>query len=104
MDGRRECAVRSRDSAGSSMTVNIERRRLAIGGALGLGALMLPVGRSLAAEVLAAKGFTHNVASGEPDSDSMLLWTRYVPAASVDEVRLDAELALDPEFTRVIAG
>lgn len=86
------------------MTLNIDRRRLVIGGALGLGALTLPIGRSLAAEVLAAKGFTHNVASGEPSSDSMMLWTRYVPSAGVDAVRLDAELALDPDFTRVISG
>ena len=48
------------------MTVNIERRRLVIGGALGLGALTLPLGRSLVADVLGARGFTHNVASGEP--------------------------------------
>jgi alkaline phosphatase D len=86
------------------MTVNIERRRLVLGGALGLSALLLPVGRTLAADVLGAKGFTHNVASGEPASDSMLLWTRYVPAAPIDEVRLDVELALDPEFRRVVAG
>lgn len=86
------------------MTVNIERRRLVIGGALGLGALALPVGRSICAEVLGAKGFTHNVASGEPGSDSMLLWTRYVPSTSADEIRLDAEIALDPDFTRVISG
>jgi alkaline phosphatase D len=84
--------------------VNIERRRLVIGGALGLGALMLPIGRSLAAEMLAAKGFTHNVASGEPGSDSMLLWTRYVPPASGNEVRLDVEVALDADFTRIVAG
>lgn len=86
------------------MTVNIDRRRLVVGGALGLSVLMLPIGRSLAAEMLAARGFTHNVASGEPASDSMLLWTRYVPSANVDEVRLDVELALDPEFTRIVSG
>lgn len=86
------------------MTVNIERRRLVVGGALGLGALLLPIGSSLAAEVLGAKGFTHSVASGEPGCDSMLLWTRYVPAAGVDEVRLDAEVALDPDFTHVVSG
>jgi alkaline phosphatase D len=82
------------------MTVNIDRRRLVIA----LGALSLPIGRSLAAELLAAKGFTHNVASGEPSSDSMLLWTRYVPPLSIDEVRLDVELALDANFTRIVAG
>lgn len=86
------------------MAVNIDRRRLVIGGSLGLGALLLPVGRSLSAEVLGAKGFTHSVASGEPGSDSMLLWTRYVPAAGVDEVRLDVEVALDHGFTRVVSG
>jgi alkaline phosphatase D len=86
------------------MIVNIERRRLVIGGALGLGALMHPIGRSLCAEIVGAKGFTHNVASGEPGSDSMLLWTRYVPSASVDEVRLDVELALDADFARVVSG
>ena len=86
------------------MTVSLDRRRLVIGGSLGLGALLLPIGRSLASELLMAKGFTHNVASGEPAADSMLLWTRHVPTASVDEVRLDAELALDPDFTRVVAG
>lgn len=86
------------------MTVDIERRRLVIGGALGLAALTLPIGRALAADMLGATGFTHNVASGEPDSEAMLLWTRYVPATHADEVRLDAEIALDRDFTRVVSG
>lgn len=87
------------------MTVNIERRRLVLGGALGLGALMLPIGRALCSDLLGATGFTHNVASGEPGTDSMLLWTRYVPAdVSLDEARLDAQIALDPEFRRVVSG
>jgi alkaline phosphatase D len=86
------------------VTINIERRRLVVGGTLGLGALMLPIGRSLCAEVLGARGFTHNVASGEPGSDSMLVWTRYVPSASVDDVRLDVEIALDADFARVVSG
>jgi alkaline phosphatase D len=86
------------------MTVNIERRRLVVGGALGLGALMLPLGRSLAGELLGAKGFTHSVASGEPSSDSMLLWTRYVPVAGSDELTLEVEVALDRDFNRVVSG
>ncbi|GFE85987.1 alkaline phosphatase D family protein [Steroidobacter agaridevorans] len=86
------------------MTLNIDRRRLVVGGALGLGALMLPIGSSLASAVLGAKGFTHSVASGEPGSDSMLLWTRYVPSNGVDDVRLDAEVAPDSDFTRVVSG
>lgn len=86
------------------MVMNIDRRSLILGGGLGLGMLMLPAGRSLAAELLGAKGFTHNVASGEPGPDTMLLWTRYVPAAGDNTVRLDAEVALDPEFTKVVSG
>lgn len=86
------------------MTVNIDRRRLVVGGTLGLGALLLPIGSSLAAGVLGAKGFTHSVASGEPGSDSMLLWTRYVPSNGVDEIRLDAQVALDADFKRVVSG
>ncbi|HMN45862.1 MAG TPA: alkaline phosphatase D family protein [Povalibacter sp.] len=86
------------------MSIDIERRRLIVGGTLGLGALMLPIGRSLAADLLGARGFTHNVASGEPGCDSMLLWTRYVPSANVDDVRVEVEVATDADFTRVVAG
>jgi len=86
------------------MVLNIDRRRLILGGGLGLGALLLPAGRGLAAELNGARGFTHNVASGEPGQDSMLLWTRYVPADGESIVRLDAEIALDPEFTRKVSG
>ena len=86
------------------MVLNIDRRSLVLGGGLGLGALVLPAARGLAAEVLGATGFTHNVASGEPGPDSMLLWTRYVPATGDTMVRLDVELALDPAFSKVAAG
>ena len=86
------------------MVLTIDRRSLVLGGGLGLGALLLPAGRPLAAELLGAKGFTHNVASGEPGPDSMLLWTRYVPPAGDDVLNLRAEVALDPAFTKVAAG
>ncbi|WP_343519995.1 alkaline phosphatase D family protein [Sphingomonas sp.] len=86
------------------MVLNIDRRQLVLGGGLGLGALLLPAGRGLAAELGGARGFTHNVASGEPGQDSMLLWTRYVPADGESIVRLDAEIALDREFTRKVSG
>ncbi len=85
------------------MLPNIDRRSLILGGGLGLGALLLPAGASLAADLLGAKGFTHGVASGEPDTDSMLLWTRYVPAGD-GVVRLDVEVAADPGFARKAAG
>jgi alkaline phosphatase D len=86
------------------VVLNIDRRSLVLGGGLGLAALMLPAGRGLAAELLGAKGFTHNVASGEPGPDSTLLWTRYVPATGDNTIRLDVEVALDPEFSKVVSG
>ena len=86
------------------MALDIDRRSLIVGAGLGLGALVLPAGRGLAQQVLGARGFTHNVASGEPGPDSMLLWTRYVPAAGDNTIRLDAEVALDADFTRPVSG
>jgi len=86
------------------MVLMTDRRSLVLGGGLGLGALMLPVGRVLAAEVLGARGFTHNVASGEPGSDSMLLWTRYVPAVGEDVIRLEAEISLDQGFGKSVSA
>jgi alkaline phosphatase D len=37
-------------------------------------------------------GFTHNVASGEPAADSVLLWTRFKPKSGGD-ARLRAEVS-----------
>jgi alkaline phosphatase D len=86
------------------VVLNIDRRSLVLGAGLGLSALALPAGRGLAAELLGATGFTHNVASGEPGPDEMLLWTRYVPATGDNVVRLDVELALDADFAKIAAG
>lgn len=86
------------------MVLKIDRRRLVLAGGLGMAAFLLPKGRALAAEVLGATGFTHSVASGEPGPDAMLLWTRYVPTAGDNILRLEAEVALDPNFAKVVAG
>jgi alkaline phosphatase D len=85
------------------MTIRIDRRSLVLGGSLGLGALLVPGGVHAAAGLLGARGFTHNVASGEPGADSVLLWTRYVPANGAD-ASLTVELAETPRFERVVAG
>ena len=86
------------------MVLNIDRRSLVLGAGLGLGALLLPAGAALAAGLAGATGFTHNVASGEPAADSMLLWTRYVPETAADVVRLQVEVARDQGFTRIVSG
>ena len=45
-------------------------------------------------------GFTHSVASGEPQAQSVLLWTRYVADA---ETTLDWEVSSTEDFTRPVA-
>ncbi|PVM83702.1 alkaline phosphatase D family protein [Caulobacter radicis] len=85
------------------MVLHIDRRSLVLGG-LGLGAMAMPAGRAAARQLLGASGFTHNVASGEPGPDSMLLWTRFVPAGDGGVVTLQAEVALDEAFAKVVAG
>lgn len=80
------------------MSLSIDRRLLLKAGALGLGALAFPG----VAQILAARGFTHNVASGEPRQRSVMLWTRYLPAAG-ESGRLSWQISLDAEFGRIAA-
>jgi len=80
------------------MTLNIDRRLLLKAGTLGLGALAIPG----VAQVLAARGFTHNVASGEPRRDSVMLWTRYLPGRG-DSARLSWQVSPSPDFGRIVA-
>lgn len=80
----------------------IDRRSLLLTGSLGLGAFAVP-GFAQTPSVASARGFTHSVASGEPGSDSMLLWTRFVPASG-DTAELRVELSETPDFARVAAG
>lgn len=85
------------------MTLMLDRRSLVKGGAFGLGALMLPGGRAALAQLAAARGFTHGVASGEPSQDSVLLWTRFVPSSG-GNARVTAEVSETDDFARPIAG
>ena len=43
--------------------------------------------------------FLHGVASGDPQQDRVILWTRVTPADPVSSVVLLLELASDSEFT-----
>ena len=84
------------------MEFTLDRRSLVLTGALGLGALAVPgLAQTLAAN--RPRGFAHGVASGEPASDSMLLWTRYVPAAG-GAAELKVELSEAADFTRIAGG
>lgn len=78
-----------------------DRRRLLLTATLGLSALAVPgIARALAQP---ASGFTHNVASGEPGSHSVLLWTRYAPAGGGD-AHVRVELSESADFTQVAGG
>lgn len=84
------------------MSIRIDRRSLILGGGFGLGALLMPGGAGAQA-LLAARGFTHGVASGEPGQDSVLVWTRHVPANG-DDARLTIEFSDNGEFASPRAG
>lgn len=79
------------------MTPLLDRRLLLKAGTLGLGALATDA----AAAIAGPAGFTHNVASGEPRHNSVLLWTRYVPRGR-DNAGLSYEMSRAPDF-RVLA-
>jgi alkaline phosphatase D len=82
------------------MTIRIDRRSLILTGALGLGAYAIP-GFAQGPNWI-VDGFTHNVASGEPGPDSVLLWTRYVGKG--DSAKLRVEVSESADFAKVVAG
>lgn len=53
----------------------------------------------------AAATFEHGVASGDPLSDAVILWTRVTPPASAppSELAVEWRIALDPEHEQIIA-
>ena len=46
-------------------------------------------------------GFTHGIASGDPDKERVVLWSRYVAIDSSD-TRVDWEVALDSSFSKIV--
>lgn len=80
------------------MSIRLDRRALLKAGTVGLGALAFP---GAAQPLLMARGFTHNVASGEPGADRAMLWTRYVPHGR-DNARLSYRIARDADFRQVV--
>ena len=77
-----------------AMTLDLDRRLLLKAGTLGLGALAVPG----MAQLTAARGFAHGVASGEPSQRSVRLWTRHVPGG-----RLHWQVSRTPDFARIVA-
>jgi alkaline phosphatase D len=48
--------------------------------------------------------FAHGVASGDPLSDRVILWTRITAAAGADDMDVGWSVAEDSEFTKVVAS
>ncbi len=46
-----------------------------------------------------AASFDHGVASGDPLSDAVILWTRALPAAGEQQARVLCEIAVEPTFS-----
>jgi alkaline phosphatase D len=85
------------------MSFVIDRRQLLTTAGFGIGGLMLPGGAAMAQALLGLTGFTHNVASGEPGPDSVLLWTRYVsPTGGPSKVRV--EISDSKDFAKIAGG
>ncbi|HEU0098112.1 MAG TPA: alkaline phosphatase D family protein [Allosphingosinicella sp.] len=76
------------------MTLDLDRRLLLKAGTLGLGALAVPG----IAQIAAARGFTHGVASGEPRQRSVMLWTRYAGGG-----RVHWQVSPTADFRRIVA-
>jgi len=76
------------------MTLSLDRRLLLKAGTLGLGALAVPG----IAQIAAARGFTHGVASGEPGQRSVMLWTRYAGGG-----RIHWQVSPTADFRRIVA-
>ncbi len=81
----------------------IGRRQLFATAGFGVAGLIMPGGAAIAQALLGLTGFTHNVASGEPGPDSVLLWTRYVPATG-GPAKVRVEISESRDFAKIVGG
>jgi alkaline phosphatase D len=81
-------------------------RRAFIASAAAMGATLLWAARIAAVSRVQWREqrnlYPQGVASGDPDPQSVVLWTRH-PLARGDRAELTAEISLDPAFRRVVA-
>ncbi|HEU4968949.1 alkaline phosphatase D family protein [Sphingomonas sp.] len=81
-------------------------RRTALAGAAAMGATLLWPGAALAARTGARERrdlFPEGVASGDPEPDSVILWTRR-PYPGGMRRQLTVELAADPDFKQIVGA
>ena len=100
--------------------IALGRRAVLAGGASSLALLSTPTAlaarpplldRGLPARARLRDPFTLGVASGDPEPDGMVIWTRLAPQPLAwdglggmpsREVRVDWQVATDPQFVRVV--
>ena len=84
------------------MTTPLRRRAFIQATGASLGALSL---RGFAIDTPAAAHFTHGIASGDPLSDRVILWTRVLPGSgSAEAVPCTWQVATDETFDMIIAS
>ena len=84
------------------MSIELSRRSAlrAVGGSLGLIAL-----RGYAVERASTVHFTHGVASGDPLSDRVILWSRAVPGGGRHtDMAARWEVAIDAQFANIVTA
>ena len=77
------------------------RYSLALSSAISVSTVFTGCARTSQREALSAARFTHGVASGDPQADALMLWTR-VEGDGEGELRVAWELASDPDFNQVL--
>ncbi|MEP0201985.1 MAG: alkaline phosphatase D family protein [Halioglobus sp.] len=78
----------------------LSRRQILKGMSASLGVLAL---RGFSVQAAAPLHFTHGVASGDPLSDRVILWTRALPGGGAhSEVEVRWEVAADEGFNRIV--
>ncbi|MFC6199396.1 alkaline phosphatase D family protein [Ponticaulis profundi] len=79
------------------------RRLLSLGGAGTLLGTIATTGTALASPTLITGSFLHGVASGDPDQNSIVLWSRVTPTASRQQGVVQWTVAKDSKMQNIIA-
>ena len=82
--------------------MSLTRRTALRSGILGLGACASAPAVLRGGGTAQAAGFPQGVASGDPQAESAVLWTRAAPPAAGDIVRGTVEVAEDKGFARIV--
>jgi alkaline phosphatase D len=104
-DTRRAAAILAPDRTGDDMSTRTTRREFAQAAAAFGAALALGSGTAIAAAPSRERRdlYPQGVASGDPQADSVILWTRRAPDAKAESYKLTVEVASTPAFATIVA-